>query len=410
MYVLRKNRSVRRTNFVRVNRLLATVEKRNAHATVVNSNSAGFHSHYSPRGWVQWPDNEDYSLQFMRVLGCAQEGASAISECFLTASHIATGDDESWYREWKDIADINKTRGDSALARGHIHTALSNWLRASNYYRSAGAFLEWGDRRRKSVLGDMQKCSHLYIERLAPSGEIVRIPCFEGNFIEAYFLRAPGSRRRMPVVICVGGPGHFKDDHLYRLQRQAHIRGLSLLLVDLPGEGTTPRNKVAVQYEIETAISSCVDYLISRSDVDDKKIVVLGDGLGASFASRAAAADDRFAAAVCDAGIWDLHRHALMTGRIAHDGQSPEDETQRLWHHDLGGRIGCPVLVTLGEHDWLDVRHATALCRSREAAKLNITLKVFSSAETAASHAHIDNPTFGNEYVFDWISTCLDAA
>lgn len=390
--------------------MLASIEKRNARATVVKGKViGGFHPHYSPRGWVQWPDDEDYSLHFMRVLGCAQEGGSTISECFLTASHITAGDDESWYRGWKELADVNKMRGDSALARGHTHTALSNWLRASNYYRSAGVFLEWGDRRRRSAFEDMQRCSRLYIERLAPSGEAVRIPCFEGNFIEAYFLRAPGAPQRTPVMICVGGPGHFKDDHLYRLQRHAHVRGLSLLLIDLPGEGATPRNKVAVQYEIETAISSCVDYLVSRSDVDDRRIVILGDGLGASLASRAAAADDRFAAAVCDAGIWDLHRRAFMTGRLSNDRQSAEEMAQKLWRHDIGGGIGCPVLVTLGEHDWLDVRHATALCNSSDAAGPNVTLKIFSSAETAASHAPIDNPTFGNEFVFDWISTCLDA-
>ncbi|MCR6736226.1 MAG: hypothetical protein NVV83_20015 [Afipia sp.] len=66
-------------------------------------------------GWMHWPDNEDYSLQFMRVLGSAQEGGSTISECFLTASRIVTGDDESWYREWNAIADANKARGRSGL-------------------------------------------------------------------------------------------------------------------------------------------------------------------------------------------------------------------------------------------------------------------------------------------------------
>ena len=45
---------------------------------------------------MQWPDNEDYSLQFMRVLGSAQEGGSTVSECFLAASRIVPGDDESW--------------------------------------------------------------------------------------------------------------------------------------------------------------------------------------------------------------------------------------------------------------------------------------------------------------------------
>jgi hypothetical protein len=39
----------------------------------------------------------------------------------------------------------------------------------------------------------------------------------------------------------------------------------------------------------------------------------------------------------------------------------------------------------------------------------DVTLKVFPAAETAASHAHTDNPTLGNEYIFDWISTRLGA-
>jgi hypothetical protein len=37
---------------------------------------------YSDAGWLQWPDDEAYSFQFMRMLGAAQEGASTISECF----------------------------------------------------------------------------------------------------------------------------------------------------------------------------------------------------------------------------------------------------------------------------------------------------------------------------------------
>ena len=36
-------------------------------------------------GWPQWPDNEDYSFEFMRVLATAGEGASTVSECFWAA-------------------------------------------------------------------------------------------------------------------------------------------------------------------------------------------------------------------------------------------------------------------------------------------------------------------------------------
>jgi dienelactone hydrolase len=360
---------------------------------------------YDKQGWTQWPQNEEYSFHFMKVLGSAQEGGSTISECFMTASRIAAGDDESWYREWKRIADVNKTRGDAALSQGHTLTAQGNWLRASNYYRTAAIFLETGDRRRKPLFDQMQACSHLYIRHLSPGGEIIRIPCFENSYVEAYFLRPAGSSGSTPVVICVGGPDHFKDEHLYKMHRQARARGVSLLLVDLPGQGESPPTRVAVQYEVETAISGCVDYLMTRKDVDDRRIVIWGDSLGASFASRAATSDDRFAAAVCDAGIWDgLGRHFIM-GRTSDEGEPAEESVHDIWRPDSLGEMECPTLVTFGEHDWLDNRRISEFRNYFSDLGRDVTLKCFSATETAASHAQADNPTIANEYIFDWISS-----
>ena len=37
-------------------------------------------STFSFVGWPQWPDNEDYSFEFMRVLATATEGASTVSD------------------------------------------------------------------------------------------------------------------------------------------------------------------------------------------------------------------------------------------------------------------------------------------------------------------------------------------
>ncbi len=372
-------------------------------------------NHSPPRfeagGWMHWPDNEDYSLQFMRVLGSAQEGGGTVSECFLTASRIAAGDDESWYREWKAIADANKERGDRARVAGNIRSACSNWLRASNYYRTSEVFLKLDDSRRAAALEKMRACSHLFVIHQLPGGERVRIPCFEGSFVEAYFLRAPGSDQRKPVVVCVGGQGHFKDGHLHTLLRQAHARGLSLLLVDLPGQGASPRNKVSVRFEVETAISCCVDYLIARGDIDEERIAIFGDGLGAAFASRAASLDDRFAASVSDAGIWDMHERVStmtwMSGDNAQDAIGAE--IRRMQRHGGLTKVRCPTLVTFGERDWLDIGNATEMCRVLKESGADVTLKVFSAAETAASHAQTDNPTIGNEFILDWIAGRLDA-
>ncbi|EKS38936.1 alpha/beta hydrolase family protein [Afipia clevelandensis] len=360
---------------------------------------------------MQWPDNEDYSLQFMRVLGSAQEGGSTVSECFLTASRIVPGDDESWYLAWTAVADSSKARGDAALEAGHLHSALGNWLRASNYYRASEIFLKLDDSRRADALERMRVCSWLVVSHQRPGGELVRIPCFDDGFVEAYFLPAPGAPARAPVVICVGGSGHFKDEHLHTLMRQAHARGLSLLLTDLPGQGAAPRIKGLVRYEIETAISCCVDYLIARSDIDEQRIAIFGDGLGAAYASRAANLDDRFAAAVCDAGIWDMHQNVTATQWMSgHDGHDAvAQEIRRLRRHGGLTSIKCPILMTFGEHDWLDTRHAVALSAALREEGADVTLKIFSAAETAAAHGQSDNPTLGAEFVFDWIAARLAA-
>jgi len=379
---------------------------------LLNDKPADLSPRFEPGGWMQWPDNEDYSLQFMRVLGSAQEGGSTISECFLTASHIAAGDDESWYRAWKSIADSNKTRGDLALEAGNVHSALSNWLRASNYYRTSEIFLKLDDHRRADALERMRACSYLVVAHQPSGGELVRIPCFEGGFVEAYFLRAPGAESRAPVVVCVGGSDHLKDEHLHTLLRQAHSRGLSLLLADLPGQGSAPRIKGMVRYEVETAISCCVDYLIARGDIDERRIAIFGGGLGAAYASRAAGLDDRFAAAVCDAGIWDMHQRVTATLWMPGDGGQDTigDEIRRLKRHGGVTSIKCPILMTFGEHDWLDIRHADALCEALKDEGADVTLKVFAATETAAAHGQSDNPTIGNEFVFDWIATRLARA
>jgi dienelactone hydrolase len=183
-----------------------------------------------------------------------------------------------------------------------------------------------------------------------------------------------------------------------------------LLLVDLPGQGVCPRGeRVVGRNDIETSISRWVDYLASRADVDAERIAILGDGLGAAFASRAAGMDHRLSAAVCDAGIWDLHERAFLLRRISggNHPESIEDQVSKLWHHSIAKRIRCPILVTLGEYDWLKTNYAAEFYSYLKEAGIDISVKIFLAAETAAAHAQIDNPTIGNEFIFDWIAARL---
>lgn len=365
---------------------------------------------YDPRGWMQWPDHEEYSYRFMQVLGVAQEGSSAISECFLAASHITPGDDESWHRQWKKLADACRSRGALAFEQGNVQTARSNWLRASNYYRTAEIFLGVDDRRRGDTLRQMQECSHAYLGHLAPKGEVLQVPGPDGSLMQGYFLRAPGAAAQTPVVVCVGGPDHFKEEHLFKMPRQAHARRLSLLLVDLPGQGVRPQgNSTAASKSIEMSSSCWLDYLAGRHDVDVQRIAIFGDGLGASFATRAAASDERFNAAVCDGGIWDMCQRSFMLQRISGGNTrgSIDEPIEKFWPLAAARGIKCPVLVALGEYDWLEMSYAAEFYEYLRETGLDLDLKIFASSETAAAPAQIDNPTFGTEFIFDWIAARL---
>jgi dienelactone hydrolase len=356
----------------------------------------------SPRGWAAWPDREDLSIEFTRVLAAAQEGGSAVAECLLTMSRIDFSDDVSWYREWKGIADITHERGDAALRDGNVLTAKSNWLRAVNYYQAAAFPLDRADGDHQSAIESMRRCAVDYLRHGNPAGEVVHIPWLSNYPLEGYFLPAAGSGSdRAPAVICIGEPGHRKEEYLYKMARHASERGMSLLAVDLLGAGSGEAfDEIVGRSDLETAIGHIMDYLAARDDVDERRIAILADEWSSSFVARGIAFDDRFAAAVCDGGIWDLHERAFLTDRLG-----PPDARPGVSR--AARNIKCPVLISAGERGWLKAGRVRELYEGLRADGRDVTLKIFASEETAAMHGHLDNPTLANEFTFDWIASRL---
>jgi dienelactone hydrolase len=146
-----------------------------------------------------------------------------------------------------------------------------------------------------------------------------------------------------------------------------------------------------------------MDYVTSRNDADHHRIAIVGDGAGSSFVARGVALDGRFAAAVCDGGIWDLQERTFLMSRAM-----PRDPGFAARSgNSIARKLGCPVLVTVGEHGWLVADHVIELFGQLQAAHRDISLKIFTGAETAASQGHADNPTLANELIFDWIADRL---
>jgi dienelactone hydrolase len=362
---------------------------------------------FGPGSQAQWPDNEEFLIEFQRLLATAQEGGSMVAECFLAAGRIDPNDVVgSWYREWKGIADVSRERGDAAFARGHVLTAQNNWLRAINYYQASTFAFDAADEKRQDAVEAMRACARRYIAHLAPAGEVVEIPWLEGYALEGYFLPAANASDRTPVVVCMGDPGHRKEEYLFKVARHARERGVSLLAADLLGPGVGSEfDAVIGRPDLETSVHSVMDYLTMRDDVDEQRVAIVGDGAGSSFVARGVALDHRFAAAVCDGGIWDMHEHALLMDRLSPDG-AVDGGLERSWP---AHRFHCPVLVTVGGQGWLESGTVADLFERLKARHSGISLKIFESSETAAAQGHSDNPTLANEFIFDWVADRLES-
>ena len=355
-------------------------------------------------GWPQWPDNEDYSFEFMRVLATATEGASTVSECFWAARHIQHTNRASWYNAWTAVAARTRQRGDAAFESGGLNMATGNWLRASNYYRTAEVFLNEDDALRPPTIDLMRSCSQLYLQHGAPRASVVRIDDGRGGLLEGYFL--PVSRTGpAPVVVCVGGMNSFKEDLLFTMRRHAAANELSLLLVDHPGfDPVSGRHQGSRLADSHLLFSRWLDHLLTRADVDPDRIAIYGDGLGAACSTQAAKHDRRFVAAVCDGGLWEAKERAFAVGRMSGGEAAGVGNGLVLARHaDPRSPANRSWLTLIGQSDFVTAEDAEDVRTLNLRSGLNHDLKVFTDEETASAPGQLDNPTLAKEFAFDWL-------
>jgi len=189
--------------------------------------------------------------------------------------------------------------------------------------------------------------------------------------------------------------------------RTAAVRVDSRRRIVAGGSGTGAEfEEIVGRRDLESSVSHVMDYLTMRDDVDEHRIALVGDSAGSSFVARGVALDNRFAAAVCDGGLWDMHEHAFLMNRLLPDG-SGSGGVEGSWP---GLRFHCPVLITVGGQGWLKSSIVADLFERLKTHHRDISLKIFDSSETAAAQGHHDNPTLANEFIFDWVADRLDRA
>lgn len=374
-------------------------------------------AHYEPFGWHHWPEHPWLSYQFRRGLGETQEGGGSVSEVLMAGSRMIPGDLESWHAEWMRIADRNWDRGLAEEREGHIRTAMNCFLRAADYYRQAEFHLEPKDPRRLPTFEKMEACSKKFIGYLNPPGEAVDIPYEPGKPICGYFVRAPFPGERLPVLICMGGLDSIKDEMWFMQAHGCLQRGISVLMIDGPGQGgTLRRHGVHSRPDSEFPIGKCIDWLVQRADVDPDRIAVCGSSLGGYYAARAGCYEHRLAAAISHGAIWSVPD---MWGNKGDDfglamhikwvlGASSMREAHEIMKpFTLEGHLEnmrCPYLILHGGHDVLTVSAARQTYDYAKSHGIDVTLRIVETDETGAEHCQHDNPTIGQELLADWLA------
>ncbi|KAK4217473.1 2,6-dihydropseudooxynicotine hydrolase [Rhypophila decipiens] len=276
--------------------------------------------------------SEFFNFEFLRVLGTAPSHGCDIGECFEAAAKIRSSDGESWYRAWSEAARKAEAVAKQATDSGDAVAARWAYLRASNYWRSSELMLrkpvpEQDPRQletiSKSVDNFKQACA-----LLDTPVDFLEIPFGDdGAHLPGYlFLPTPAQRTgaangKIPVVVQVQGFDTTAEEFYHFTVAGALPRGYAVLTFDAPGQGIVGRrekHRLHLRGDFEVVMHAVLDTLWAhaasspscRDLLDLDRVAILGNSMGAYFALRSAASDDRIRACVASDGFYDLGAQA----------------------------------------------------------------------------------------------------
>ena len=247
-------------------------------------------------------------------------------------------------------------------AAGHSATAFELYHKASLTFANAQhPVLETTDEK-QYLHGRCLVNYEKVIEHCTYPLERVEIP-FEGVELQCNFHIMPGSPKA-PALIYIPGCDMTKEIYPDPRINHAHHRGMHMLVMDGPGQGTSNLRNIKLTPEnYERAILAVADWLQGREEVDSDAIVVQSHSMGSFWGLQAAASGDERIKAV--AGPWASYidkyyildtfspRYKQLFGYLM--GASSEAELNEwVGQMTVSGReadIKCPVLLTVGEYD-----------------------------------------------------------
>jgi alpha-beta hydrolase superfamily lysophospholipase len=392
---------------------------------------------------VRLPLKNDFlALQWLRTAGHAQAGGADLAECFLAAARVRETDPQSWTSAWLQLADYVAAEATKSESAGCAASAHGAWLRAANYYRTAGVFLM--DQKGASRLHDVlrrQREAFAAAMRAKPGwGETLDIP-YEGRSLHGLFFRAAAEGPR-PTVIMTGGYDSTAEEAYFFSGTAALARGYHFLSYDGPGQGRSLEEGLVFRPDWESVMTAVLAITTVRPDVRTDRIVSMGISFGGYLAPRGATGCPSLAALLADPGQFSLldearsrmpgplanalpdgnrmllgalerilewrrrdpiRGWAIRRGLLVHGVETPLDYLKALSAYTLEGRlehIRCPAFIASAEADEIGV---TAK-RLYDGIRTPKVFQKFRVEEGAGAHSESGARSLFNQRAFDWLA------
>ncbi len=388
-------------------------------------------------------NNPSFDAQLLRTMSYTAFGGADISECIETARRIKEGDRESWYTEWLKTADRVRQGAEESLKGGHRVSTHYAYLRASNYYRTAEFFVNTCAEDSRS-LKTWQSSHDCFVQAAAlaePTFEFVQIP-YESTPLPGYFFRVDDSGKPRPTIITMTGMDGYVEETYFSVAHAGLRRGYNCLAFDGPGQGGVLRQDgIPFRPDWEAVVTPVLDFALRRSDVDPKRVTIIGRSFGGYLAPRAASSEHRLAACIADPGEFDLFEMALtrmpqeLCDQILRDdpavdatfaemtrddaahfffasrmrvfgAKTPREMFQMWKDYTLKGRAGqitCPTLVCDNAEDPAAAQ-ARQLYDALTSPKGYIR---FTAEEAAGGHCEGGAQVLFSRRVYDWLDDTL---
>jgi hypothetical protein len=231
--------------------------------------------------------DELFNAQWLRAASHSSSGGAEIGECLAAASQIRELDAESWFAAWNSLAEALVTEAETSLAKGRNVSALSSYLRASNYFRAAYTFLIGSpvDARVVETYRRHRAAFENAARMMSPSAERIAIP-YAGALLHGYLFRASADGAPRPTLIVNGGYDSTAEEAYFFSGAAAVARGYTCIVFDGPGQGAAMiEDGMVFRPDWEAVIGPVVDFAIARPEVDASKIALMGISFGWRHAS-----------------------------------------------------------------------------------------------------------------------------